>query len=73
MVPAVASIKKKMIEACSKLIIVADHTKIGRVCVMPVAPLKSVDYIITDDGASPEVIESIRATGINVMVAPVVR
>ncbi len=72
MVPAVASIKKKMIESCSQLIIVADHTKIGRVCVMPVAPLKRVDYIITDDGVSPEVIESIRAAGINVMVAPVI-
>ena len=30
--PAVLSAKNKMIEACSELLIVCDHTKIGMVC-----------------------------------------
>lgn len=71
MVPAVASIKRKMIDSCSQLIIVCDHTKLGRVCLMPIASLKKVNYLITDDNASPEIIEAIRAVGPTVMLAHV--
>lgn len=69
MVPAVASIKRKMIDACSTLIVVCDHSKLGRACVMPIASLKKVNYLVTDDKASPEIIEAIRAIGPVVMLA----
>lgn len=71
MVPAVASIKRKMIDACSKLIIVCDHTKLGRACLMPIAPLSRVDYLVTDDGAPPEMVEDIRSAGVEVLIAHV--
>lgn len=71
MVPAVASIKRKMIDACSLLIVVCDHTKLGCICLMPIASLKRVNYLITDDGAPHDMIEEMRALGVNVMIAPV--
>jgi DeoR family fructose operon transcriptional repressor len=69
MYPSVASIKRKMIDACSQLIVVADHTKIGRVCLMPIAPLKRVDYLVTDDGISREMMETFKEAGLKVLVA----
>lgn len=71
MVPAVASIKRKMIAQCNTLIIVCDHTKLGRACLMPISSLKRIDYLITDDGASKAMIKSMKTFCSNVMVANV--
>jgi DeoR family fructose operon transcriptional repressor len=72
MYPSVASIKRKMIDACSQLIVVADHTKIGRICLMPIAPLEKVNYLVTDnDAASQEMIAAIRTVGPEVLLADV--
>ncbi len=71
MVPAVASIKKRMIEASSELIIVCDHSKLGRVCLTPVASCENMKYLVTDDGADPDMINELRALGVNVLIAKV--
>ncbi|MCL4487742.1 MAG: DeoR/GlpR family DNA-binding transcription regulator [Chloroflexi bacterium] len=68
-VPAVAAIKKKMIASSHRLIIVADHTKLGRVCLMPVAPIDKMDFLVTDSGAPPEIVEAIHARGPVVKIA----
>jgi DeoR/GlpR family transcriptional regulator of sugar metabolism len=60
-----------MIDVSDQLIVVADHTKLGRVCLMPVAPLKRVDCLVTDSGASAEMVEAIRANGPTVEIAEV--
>lgn len=67
--PAVSSIKRKMIAASDKIIIVTDHTKLGRVCLMPVAPINKMDYLITDNQADTDMIERIRAEGPKVLIA----
>lgn len=64
-----AGVKKRMIEASQELIIVADHTKFDRVGLIPVAPVERASKIITDSGASPEVIASLRDRGVEVIVA----
>lgn len=70
--PSVASIKRKMIEACSQIIVVADHTKLGKVCVMPIAPLKQVNYLVTDaHEKSQEIVEKIKMLGPEVLLASV--
>ena len=38
---------------------------------MPIAPLKRVSYLITDEGADMETIEKISAMGIKVLIAPI--
>jgi len=68
---SMAQIKKKMIALSSKLFVVCDHTKIGKVCLVPVAPLASNIILITDDQNDPEVIDQIRAKEVKVILAEV--
>jgi DeoR/GlpR family transcriptional regulator of sugar metabolism len=66
-----SQIKKKMIALSKKLIVVADHTKLGKVCLLPVAPLDSSLTIVTDDRADPETIKQIKSLGTEVITAKV--
>jgi len=67
--PAVAAAKRKMIEASDQVIVVCDHTKLDRVCLVPLAPLNEMYYLVTDRGAPPALVEAIRALGPQVIVA----
>jgi len=58
-----------MIEASEQLIIVADHTKFGKVCLMPVAPVERAAKIVTDAGVPPEFVERLRERGVEVIIA----
>lgn len=69
--PAVLSIKQCMIEACAELIIVCDHTKIGKVCLAPVAPLSRVSMVVTDSGVDKKQLQRLQDRGIRVLTAPV--
>lgn len=68
-VPSISSVKIKMIEAGDQIIIVSDHTKIGRMCLMHVAPLEAMDILVTDSGADEKYIEKIRQRGPSVIIA----
>jgi DeoR/GlpR family transcriptional regulator of sugar metabolism len=46
-----------------------DHTKLGRESVLPLCDLDCIDTIVTDSAASSELIESLRANEIQVIVA----
>jgi DeoR/GlpR family transcriptional regulator of sugar metabolism len=50
-----------------QVIIVADHTKCGRVSTAHVAPITIMQKLITDTKTPPDFIESLEATGIEVM------
>lgn len=52
-----------------EVILVADHTKCGKVASAFVAPLNRVNYFITDENTSPEFLEGVRAQGVKVIVA----
>jgi DeoR/GlpR family transcriptional regulator of sugar metabolism len=66
-----ASVKKRMIEACQELIIVADHTKLGKVGLIPVAPIERMRVLVTDSGAPMDYVTNLRAHGVEVILAPV--
>lgn len=68
-VSSTAIAKRKMIEASRQLIIVCDHSKLGRVCLMPVAPTEAMTYLVTDSGADPALIRQIEDQGPKVLVA----
>jgi len=63
-------IQRAMIKAAQKVIFCFDHTKFGRRSVLPLCGLDSVDIIVTDSGAPAEMIESLRAREIEVVIAP---
>lgn len=64
-----AQTKKAMIEASRELIIVADHTKLGRFSPYRVADCGSIRTLVTDDKADPEILQAFRNLGVEVLVA----
>jgi DeoR/GlpR family transcriptional regulator of sugar metabolism len=60
---------KLLINISEKVIIVADHTKIGHVAASLTEQLSAADLIITTSKASPEIIEAIQLGGVEVMIA----
>jgi DeoR/GlpR family transcriptional regulator of sugar metabolism len=68
---SVARAKQKMAASSAQVIIVCDHTKFGQVCLIPIARIEEIDYLVTDSGASSDAVEAIRARGTTVIVAPV--
>lgn len=59
--PEVALVKAAMIRQSTEVILVADHTKLGRIHKAWVAPVDAVHRIITDKDASPEQLEQLQA------------
>jgi DeoR/GlpR family transcriptional regulator of sugar metabolism len=63
-----AGVKKRMVDASQELIFVADHTKFGKICPIPVAPITRASKLVTDPGTSPEMIARLEALGVTVIV-----
>jgi len=64
-----AEVKQAMIGSALRVIVVADHGKIGHVGSARIAPLAGVDLFITDSEASAADIQALEATGLRVVVA----
>jgi DeoR/GlpR family transcriptional regulator of sugar metabolism len=52
-----------------EVIVVADHAKFGRVSTVMLAPIESIDIIVTDPGTSRDFIEGVQEHGIRVVIA----
>ena|SRR5438874_10096103 len=63
-------IQRAMINAAQKVIFCFDHTKLGRKSVLPLCELACVDAVVTDSAARPDLVDSLRARDIQVLVAP---
>jgi DeoR/GlpR family transcriptional regulator of sugar metabolism len=64
-----AEIKQAMIAAALRVIVVADHGKIGHVGSARIAPLDQIDLLVTDSGAPAADIQALEAAGLRVVVA----
>ncbi|NMC46585.1 MAG: DeoR/GlpR transcriptional regulator [Chloroflexi bacterium] len=58
--PVNAHNKQTMIEIARQVIVVADHSKLGRTTTSNIAPLDKVNVVITDNGADPAIVEELR-------------
>jgi DeoR family fructose operon transcriptional repressor len=58
-----------MVRAARKTVLLADHTKVGAVCLHRYADLTDIDLLVTDSGLAPELAEEIAAAGPEVVVA----
>lgn len=58
--PINAHNKHTMIEIARQVIVVADHSKLGRTTTSNIAALDKVHVVITDNGADPAIIEELR-------------
>ena len=52
-----------------QIIVVADHTKLGRTATVAVASLSAIHILITDDQAPPDFVAALAAQGIRVITA----
>lgn len=64
-------IQRAMIQAAQKVIFCFDHTKFGRRSVSPLCDLECIDVIVTDNAAPDDLVQALRARGLEVVVVPV--
>lgn len=60
-----------LVESAQRVVVVADHTKLGAVALAKIAPLSKVDVFVTDEGANQETLREIELAGVRVIVATV--
>lgn len=63
------AVKQRMIACADQVLVLADHTKLGRTALRRLAPLEAVDFIITGRGADPEAIRALSDAGAAVITA----
>jgi DeoR family fructose operon transcriptional repressor len=65
---AEASVKRALMDAARRTVVLADHTKFGREDFARVAPLSDVDTVITDVELDVELAEDIENAGPRVVI-----
>jgi DeoR family fructose operon transcriptional repressor len=66
---AEASVKRAMVRAGQRVVVLADSSKLGREHLVRFAAPDEVDVLVTDSGADPGTIAALEAAGIEVVVA----
>ena len=66
---AEASVKRAMIRAGQKVVVLADSSKLGREQLVRFASLDDVDVVVTDGDAERAVVDHLEAAGVEVVVA----
>jgi DeoR family transcriptional regulator, fructose operon transcriptional repressor len=66
---AEAHVKRALVRSARRVVVLADHTKIGRADFVRVAPIDSVDTLITDSDVDRELVEEIMTAGVEVLSA----
>ncbi|MCE4048728.1 MULTISPECIES: DeoR/GlpR family DNA-binding transcription regulator [Bacillaceae] len=61
--------RKKMIEISKEIYVAADSSKFGKDVTVSIAPLESIDYIITDANLSDSIVEQFRETNCTLILA----
>jgi DeoR family fructose operon transcriptional repressor len=61
--------KRAMIAAATEVILLADHSKFGRVSLVRIAPILAVHRIVTSPGIDPEEAAAIQDLGIDLIIA----
>ena len=62
-------VRRKIIEQSGEVFLAADSSKFGRDVLARIAPLDSVDLIITDDKIKPSLLSEFEEAGMNVVLA----
>ena len=67
--PAEAAVKRAMIAAARRSVLLADHTKIGNDYLARFGVLTDLDLLITDTGLNDDLVEDVEAAGVRVVRA----
>jgi DeoR/GlpR family transcriptional regulator of sugar metabolism len=63
-------VKRAMIASASQVIVLLDSSKFGVKSLMTVLDLDEIDLLITDEATPPDMVEGLKARGVDVCVAP---
>jgi DeoR/GlpR family transcriptional regulator of sugar metabolism len=63
------AVKRALMEACHRRVLLVDHTKFQRRGLYQLAPVTAFDLVIVDAGISPSDLEALQASGVEVRVA----
>lgn len=66
---AEAAVKRSMIASARHTIVVADHTKLGRVAFATIAPVTAARTLVTDRFFDPVAVRELRTRGVEVLLA----
>ncbi|GIG35331.1 DeoR/GlpR family DNA-binding transcription regulator [Cellulomonas pakistanensis] len=66
---AEAAVKRALVTAARRTVVLADHSKLGRADFAHVADLAQVDTLVTDSGVQPELADEVEAAGPRVVRA----
>jgi DeoR family transcriptional regulator, aga operon transcriptional repressor len=64
-----AEVKREMVAAARRVVVLADSTKLGAVTLANVCPIEQVDVVVTDAGADAALVAELRAHDVDVVVA----
>jgi DeoR/GlpR family transcriptional regulator of sugar metabolism len=67
--PLVAATDRALAAAAQRIVVLADHTKVGLETMCQTVPLERISVLITDAGADPGQLAAIREAGVSVRVA----
>lgn len=67
--PYTAQTKRAMVHGSREVIVVADHSKLGKLAAYSVAPIESISVLVTDDKADNEILDAFRSAGVEVIIA----
>jgi DeoR/GlpR family transcriptional regulator of sugar metabolism len=66
-----AELKRVLVDSARRVIVLADSSKLDHETFAHVADLDQVDLLVTDTAADADVVEALRATGLEVVLVPV--
>lgn len=64
-----AAVKRAMITAARRTVLLSDHTKLGRVAVFKYAEMSAIDVLVTDTGMTTKDVRALEAVGVQVIRA----
>lgn len=62
-------VKQAIAQRCEQLIVVADHTKLGKHSLFQTIPIETIDILVTDSGATDAQIREFQNAGVEVVIA----
>jgi DeoR/GlpR family transcriptional regulator of sugar metabolism len=66
---AASSVDRAIINSAEEVIVLADHTKLGRDTMYQTAPTARIHHLVTDHLADPDMLDRLHTTGIGIHVA----
>lgn len=64
-----AAVDRRLAASAARIVVLADHTKVGAEAVSQTVPVARIDCVVTDPAADPDEVQRLRDAGVEVVVA----